>query len=94
MLTLVHGRHGDFLSSIEVLVVDQLDVLNMQNWSHLQVKSTDFIPSRINLTSSSIAHLFIPQPLTKRVSRLRLLSHQALVLGWTVRVSITSWQST
>ncbi|KZT43456.1 DUF1253-domain-containing protein [Sistotremastrum suecicum HHB10207 ss-3] len=29
-------KNGDFLSSIEVLVIDQLDVLTMQNWDHLE----------------------------------------------------------
>jgi len=59
----------------------------MQNWSHLQVKWAHFPllrRSQISLT----ARLFAPQPFTKRISRLRLLAYQALVLGWTVRVSV------
>ena len=70
MLTLVYGRHGDFLSSIEILAADQLDVLNMQNWGHLQVKFDRFHPLSNQSHISSIACLFVPQLLTKRVSRL------------------------
>ena len=32
------GRNFDFLSSMEILVADQLDSLTMQNWEHTQVR--------------------------------------------------------
>ncbi|KAI5123895.1 hypothetical protein M0805_005711 [Coniferiporia weirii] len=35
--------NGDFLSSIEMLVIDQMDALSMQNWEHLQ-----FVLSNLN----------------------------------------------
>ncbi|GAA6017310.1 hypothetical protein JCM10207_003690 [Rhodosporidiobolus poonsookiae] len=39
---------ADFLSSIEILVVDQMDVLGMQNWEHVQ-----FVMHRLNLMPES-----------------------------------------
>ncbi len=30
-------RNADFLSSIEILMMDQMNALAMQNWEHLQV---------------------------------------------------------
>jgi len=33
-------RHADYLTSIEILIIDQLDVLTMQNWDHVKVNFT------------------------------------------------------
>ena len=42
IITLLHyreeaGANFDFLSSIEILIIDQADVIYMQNWEHLMV---------------------------------------------------------
>lgn len=42
-LAIEKDRDYDFLSSIEVLIVDQMDVISMQNWDHLQ-----FVLSHLN----------------------------------------------
>lgn len=36
-------RSADFLSSVEIVIADQLDCMTMQNWEHVQ-----FIFSKLN----------------------------------------------
>ena len=42
-LAIEKDRDADFLSSIEVLIMDQMDVMTMQNWDHVQ-----FVLSHLN----------------------------------------------
>lgn len=80
-------RNFDFLSSIEILVADQVDCLTMQNWEHTNV-SVVTRGYQILVTSGPLVCLFPPQPIANRVARHRLFPHQALVLGWAVHVPL------
>ena len=42
-LAIEKDRDSDFLSSIEILIADQLDVMSMQNWEHVE-----FVMEKIN----------------------------------------------
>jgi hypothetical protein len=59
----------------------------MQNWEHTQVRVGAYTCIS-DYRNRTLVCLFPPQPTSKRVARYRLFSHQALVLGWAVRVSV------
>lgn len=62
------ARNFDFLSSIDILVADQVDCLTMQNWEHTQVRvlTGEYY---LLLTNVPSVCLFPPQSAPKRVAR-------------------------
>lgn len=40
---MLRRRNADFLSSIEIVIAEQLDVMLMQNWEHVQVRSLPIV---------------------------------------------------
>ena len=71
-------RNGDYLSSVELLVIDQMDALTMQNWDHVKV----FHFPQLNSRSKPFVVCDGPcQPTAKGIARYRFLPHKALVLG-------------
>lgn len=78
-------RNADFLSSIDVLIVDQMNALGMQNWEHFQVCISVQSGSLINtvLLVCTLKFEFTAQ----RNTGYGFLSHQTMVSGRLVSAS-------